>query len=67
MIEKKLIGRLRNNWRRRDVEVFEIEGDPEHVLSVGQPFDDGEVVECVERRTDWQRVIAMFPELAVYD
>ncbi len=64
---EKLIGKLRNNWRCRRVEVYEIEDDPDHVRSIGTPYAGGEPVVCIERRRDWLRVIDLFPKEAVYD
>lgn len=67
MSEGKIIGLLRNNWRQRQVTVYEIPGDAENVRSVGVPFDGGEPVECVELRSQYARVIELYPEEAVYD
>lgn len=66
----KIIGLLRNNWRQRNVTVFEIPDDPDHVRTVGVPFNattNGRTVDVIEKRSDWTRVIDLYPEVAVYD
>ena len=62
----KVIGYLRNNWRRRFVTVYET-ADPDLVRTVGKSYDSDEVVDVVERRADWTRVLNLFPKVAVYD
>ena len=64
---EKLIGKLRNNWRCRYVEVYEIIDDLDHVRSVGTPYDGSEPIICVERRKDYRRVIDAFPNEVNYD
>ena len=66
-INTKLIGRLKNNWRKRRVLVYEHPCDTSKVISVGYPFGGGDPIVCVERRSDWLRVLGLFPETATYD
>lgn len=67
------IGILRNNWRMRLVYVYAIPGDAQHVRTVGWPIDasglivKGQPVETVEPIDAWQRTIALYPKVAVYD
>jgi len=61
------IGQLRNNWRGRMVYVYATD-NPEQVRTEGFPLSGiGEPVVCVERRSDWTRVLDLFPQVAVYD
>ena len=49
----KYLGRFLNEWRRRDVAVYEHVDNPELLITVGWPMDGGEAVVCEERRSDW--------------
>ena len=60
------IGQLRNNWRGRMVYVYPTD-DPEMVRSEGYPLTGGDPVVCVERRTDYTRVLDLWPKVAIYD
>ena len=60
------IGRLRNNWRQRDVTVYATD-DPEVVRTVGVPFGGGDAIITTEPIADWKRVISVFPRTAVFD
>jgi hypothetical protein len=70
---EKVIGVLRNNWRRRLVYVYEIPGDAEQVKTVGYPFNelgvltDGAPIVTVENIDAWRRTISLFPITAVYE
>ena len=61
------IGRLKNNWRRRHVLVYDHPDDPDKVISVGVPFDGGPDVVCEEPREAYARVIAAYPKTVTYD
>jgi len=61
------IGRLWNNWRKRDVIVYDHPTEKDMVVTVGFPYNGGEPVVCNELRANWRRVIEMFPEVAEYD
>lgn len=67
VINTPIIGLLRNNWRRRHVVVYNHPSDAAKVVSVGHPYDGGEPIVCVELRTEYARVINMYPDEAVYD
>lgn len=60
------IGYLKNNWRGRFVSVYETD-DPGIVRTVGMPLAGGDPIETREPRKDWERVIAIYPRVAVYD
>jgi hypothetical protein len=62
----EVIGRLRNNWRQRDVTVY-ASADPGFVDTIGVPFDGGAPIETHERIEDWKSVISVFPRTAVYN
>ena len=58
------IGHVKNNWRLRNVSIYEIIGDPENVCTVAAGFtcgrDTGSDCIAVEPRADWQRYIGTF-------
>lgn len=62
----KLVG-MRNNWRQRVVTVHEHPADPDLVVTVGMPFDGGELIVCVETRAEWAATIAAFPRVVTRD
>jgi hypothetical protein len=66
---KPVIGRLKNNWRQRDVTVYDHPTNPNMVVSVGVPFGSSEkdAVVCVEEREAFARVINLYPKTATYD
>jgi hypothetical protein len=67
VIDGKLIGILRNNWRERLVRIYATD-DPETVFTVGEPFVSGRpVVECMESRDLYKHVIAIYPRVSVCD
>lgn len=51
------IGRFINEWRRRNVAVYEHLTDPDKVVTIGYPFDGGAPIETVENRQDWTATI----------
>jgi hypothetical protein len=61
----EVIGRLKNKWRARDVEVYAT-NYPDTVYTVGKPFDGSEDVCCFEPRSQWYRMINCFPDTAQY-
>lgn len=64
----KLIGRMRNNWRQRDVFIYEIEGDEDNVRTIGVPFDKSrETIETVELKSSFKRAIDMYPAVYTYN
>jgi hypothetical protein len=68
--DRPIIGKLRNNWRGRMVDVYDHPSDPSKVVSVGRPIDPkgpAEPIVCVESRADYYYVIRMFPRTFVYD
>lgn len=61
------IGLLKNNWRQRFVHVYP-GPTPDKVVTIGIPFGGGgSYARAIEDRKDWERVIALYPEVAVYD
>lgn len=46
----KLLGTFRNNWRERNVSLYEHPTDPESIVSVGVGFHDGKETVCEELR-----------------
>ncbi len=65
----KIIGHLLNNWRQRDVWVYEHPSDPAKVVTIGYPLNNpkGETHICVEAKRDYERVINLYPETAHYN
>lgn len=51
----KPLGSFRNEWRRREVEIYEHPTDVGRVVTVGCPMDGGSPVVCVENQSDYQR------------
>ena len=49
-----ILGFMVNEWRRRNVSIYEHKGDLSKVITVGEPFGGGEPVVCVEERVDWE-------------
>ncbi len=64
----KLIGVLRNEWRQRNVGIYENPKDTtgQTVVSVGHPMGGGEPIVCIEPRTYYLREIAAYPREIVY-
>jgi hypothetical protein len=61
------IGQLRNNWRQRMVYVYPL-ADPTKVETEGFPLNGlGDPIICSEAKSDWERVIGLYPKVAVYD
>lgn len=51
----KKIGTYRNNWRERDVTLYEHPTDAARVISVGVGIHNGKEVVCDESRADYRR------------
>lgn len=67
-MDEKIIGKMRNNWRRRRVTIYEIPDDPMHVHTIGISFDEGvKPVDVIEDRESWERTIKMYPRVDIYD
>lgn len=49
----KLIGRVVNNWRQRNVNLYEHPSDPNSLISEGITFDGQMRVICDESRQEW--------------
>jgi len=55
------IGNARNEWRERNVQVFEHKELPTMVITVGHPFNGDKPVICTEPREQWEHVIRVYP------
>ena len=54
----KFLGAFRNEWRQRNVEIFEMAGDANSVVTVGRPFDETQdPVACIESRADYESTL----------
>jgi len=56
----KKLGHSRNNWRMREVGVWEHPTDPSKVITVGVGFGGGFDCNAVEDRDVWVHVIGNF-------
>lgn len=62
------IGYLKNNWRQRDVSIYQHPRDPELVVTVGVPRCANPMrVVTVEHKSAYAQAIAKFPDVAIYD
>jgi hypothetical protein len=62
-----LIGLLKNNWRKRNVEVYSHPTNSEKIVSVGYSFFNKEPIVCVEDKKDYSNVISQFPKMVIYN
>jgi hypothetical protein len=53
--EFTLLKRVKNNWRERDIVLYQHPEDEGLVVSVGTSFDGKVVVIVIENKTDWKR------------
>ena len=54
---KKLLCQIRNNWRQRNIRLYE-HPDTNMVYSVGMAFDMSSVVVCQETKKQWCRELS---------
>ena len=58
---KEKIGFVKNNWRRRNVEIWEHPENKNKVITVGRAFDSGHGdIICVEDRHIWDKYIGKY-------
>lgn len=62
-----VIGKMRNNWRQRNVTVYEDLDASHMVITVGEPFDGSKPVECHEHRSEWKTTLSCFPRTYVFN
>jgi hypothetical protein len=60
----RLVGRMRNEWRQRDVELYRAPTDI--LVSIGVAFDKSEMVIAEEQWEDWLRTMEVFPKTLLY-
>ena len=58
MEKGEYIGKFINRWRQRTVLVYRHPSDATLLVTVGQPFGGGSVVECVESLADYSATLA---------
>ena len=67
-VEKlELIGKLKNNWRQRYVNIYQHPYQIDKVISVGHPFDGLKPIICVENKTAFLHAISIFPNIEIYN
>ena len=54
------IGHLKNNWRRREVGIWEHPTNPDWVVTIGKGFDGGSDAFCIEKKEEWKGNIGNF-------
>lgn len=66
VMKLNVIGRQRNEWRRRNAVIYQHPNDAEKIVSVGESFDRSVIVICEESKKDWDKCIRQFPATEVY-
>jgi hypothetical protein len=60
------IGFQNNQWRQRNVTVYQHPINADKVVTVGESFDDTKVFICEEYKDDWKNCIRKFPRTDVF-
>lgn len=56
--EMPLLKMVRNEWRRRNINLHQHPTKPDSVISAGITFDEETVIICEEKKTDWSRELS---------
>jgi hypothetical protein len=57
---KDKIGFVRNNWRQRNVEIWDHPEKSNKVITIGRSFDGKSVICCIENRANWTQYIGKY-------
>jgi hypothetical protein len=60
------IGFQNNQWRQRNVTVYQHPINVDKVVTVGESFDDTNIIICEESKDNWQNCIRKFPRTDVF-
>jgi hypothetical protein len=63
----QVIGFMKNKWRRRTVVVCQHPTREDDVVSIATPFDGGEIIVCVDSKSDYDLCIKVFPKTFVFN
>jgi len=56
----EIIGAFKNNWRQRNVRIYQHPDYPDSVVTLGRPFDGSSEICTVEDKKNFQRFIGFF-------
>jgi hypothetical protein len=57
---KNKIGFVKNNWRLRNIEIWEHPTDKNKVVTIGRGFNGGSNANCIEERFQWEQYIGKY-------
>lgn len=61
------IGKCRNNWRQRNITLYQHPTLPDRILSIGIHFNEEQTIVCDELKQDHRNTLEAFPKTYIYE